>query len=46
MPQQFFAEADTEKHRYASAKASGFADCQGKFQTLYLKFVDSLGYWH
>ena len=23
----FFAEADTKKHRYASAKASAFADC-------------------
>ena len=24
----FFAEADTKQYRYASAKASAFADCQ------------------
>ena len=30
----FFAEADTKKHIYASAKASTFADCQGEFRTL------------
>ena len=27
----FFAKADTKKHRYASAKASAFADCRGEF---------------
>ena len=31
----FFAKAPTKKYRYALAKASAFADCQGKFQTLY-----------
>ena len=31
LPQHFFAEADTEKHRYASAKALAYADCRGKF---------------
>ena len=30
----FFAEADTEKHRYALAKPSPFANCQGEFQRL------------
>ena len=33
----FFAEADTKKHRYASAKALVFADCRGEFQTLQSK---------
>ena len=27
LPRHFFAEADTKKRRYASAKASAFADC-------------------
>ena len=30
----FFVKADTKKYRYALEKASAFADCQGKFQTL------------
>ena len=30
----FFAEAGTKKRRYASAKASAFADCRDEFQTL------------
>ena len=34
LPQHFFAEADTKKHRYALAKASAFADCQGQFRML------------
>ena len=35
LPQHFFfAKADTKKHRYASAKASAFPDCQGEFQML------------
>ena len=28
----FFAEADTKNLRYASAKASAFADCRGEFR--------------
>ena len=42
----FFAEADTKKHRHASAKASTFADCQGKFQTLHqnLKYLLNIHY--
>ena len=31
----FFAEADTKRHRYASAKASEFADHRGEFQLLH-----------
>ena len=31
----FFAEADSKKHRYASAEPSAFADCRGEFRTLY-----------
>ena len=31
----FFAEADTKRHRYASAKASEFADRRGEFQLLH-----------
>ena len=43
----FFYWGNTEKHKYASARASGFVDCGGKFRALYLKFLDSLGYyWH
>ena len=30
----FLAEADTKERRYASAKASTFADCRGEFRTL------------
>ena len=36
LPRHFFAEADTKKRRYASAKASAFADCRGEFRTLQL----------
>ena len=32
----FFAKADTKKRRYASAKASAFADCRGEFRTLFV----------
>ena len=32
----FFAEADTEKHRYALAEALTFADCRGGFRALSL----------
>ena len=30
----FIAEANTTKWRYASTKASAFADCRGEFRTL------------
>ena len=31
-----FAEADTKKHGYASAKPSALADCRGEFRTLHM----------
>ena len=34
LPQHFFAEADTKKHRYVSTKTSAFAHCGGEFRTL------------
>ena len=40
----FFAEADTKKHRYASAKASAFADCRGEFRMLHQIYSTSIPY--
>ena len=35
IPKNSFAEADTIKHKYASAKPSAFVDYRGEFRTLH-----------